>query len=248
MPAAVVIVPSGATRRIRWFSRSAMRTLASGALATPFGVFSAAAVPGPPSPWKPANPSPARVVMVPSGATRRTRWLFVSTITKPPSLATARPIGSFSCAEVAGPPSPLKPAEPIPATVVMTPFGATLRIRLLSLSAIRYPPSACSARSAGKLSCASVAWPPSPPNVAAPVPATVLMVPSSAIRRTRLLFASAISTLPSPAITAAVGALICAAVAGPPSPLKPCVVPAMVMIVPSGRTRRMRLLPWSTIR
>jgi hypothetical protein len=43
---------------------------------------------------------------------------------------------------------------------IVPPNDDTLRIRLLSLSAIRKPPSEVAATSAGKLSCAVVAgWP-----------------------------------------------------------------------------------------
>ena len=42
-------------------------------------------------------------------------------------------IGIVELALVAGPPSPVKPAVPFPATVVMVPFE-TFRMRLLPLS------------------------------------------------------------------------------------------------------------------
>jgi hypothetical protein len=46
----------------------------------------------------------------------------------------------LSSASVAGPPSPEKPADPVPAIVVMMPAVSTLRSRLLSVSAkIRLP-------------------------------------------------------------------------------------------------------------
>src|SRR6059058_2186102 len=68
----------------------------------------------------------------------------------------------------------------------------------------------------GKLTCAFAAGPPSPPNVALPLPTTVLMVPFGATARIRLLFESAITTVPSGSIAAPDGAPIVAAVAGPP--------------------------------
>jgi hypothetical protein len=90
VPATVEIVPFGETRRIRWFPVSAMTNPPSGIVATPDGPSSDAAAAGPPSPspssWSPRwTPLPAAVVIVPSGATRRTRLFHVSAIKKPPS-------------------------------------------------------------------------------------------------------------------------------------------------------------------
>jgi hypothetical protein len=48
--------------------------------------------------------------------------------------------GKLICAAFAGPPSPLKPGVPVPATVVIFPNADTLRIRLFILSAITKPP------------------------------------------------------------------------------------------------------------
>ena len=69
------------------------------------------------------------------------RWLPTSTIRKPPSAVGETLNGIDSRAAVAWAPSPLKPCTPVPATVVMTPAGETLRIRWLFVSAIRMPPS-----------------------------------------------------------------------------------------------------------
>ena len=66
---------------------------------------------------------------------------------------------------------------PSPATVVIVPFGATLRMRFVGRSAIRMLPSGIGATSNGKFSAAAVADPPSPENVAVPVPAKVSMNP-----------------------------------------------------------------------
>src|SRR5664280_18204 len=76
-------------------------------------------VAGPPSPQKATVPLPATVVMVPSGATRRPRLLPGSAMYRLPAASTARPLGMSRQAWVAGPPSPQKPAVPLPATVVM---------------------------------------------------------------------------------------------------------------------------------
>ena len=98
---------------------------------------------------------------------------------------TATPVGAASRAEVAGPPSPWLPSSPVPATVVMTPAGETLRTRLLPRSAIRKPPSAVGSTSSGQFSRALVAGPPSPEYPAVPVPATVVICPLGEIRRIR---------------------------------------------------------------
>ena len=163
MPATVVIVPSGATRRMRWFSASAIRKPPSGVRATPAGPRSMALVAGPSSPPKPAAPmTPATVVIVPPADTWRTLWLSLSPIRKLPSGLTATPTGKLSCALVARLPSPRGPAAPVPATVVMIPPGDTFRTRLLFESAIRKPPSGVSARPLGAFSWALVARPSSP--------------------------------------------------------------------------------------
>ena len=72
----------------------------------------------------------------------------------------------------------------------------------------------------GRLIEAAVAGPLSPPKAAAPLPATVTIVPSGLTMRTRLLFVSAMKR-PLASITRLKGAASFALVAGPPSPLKP---------------------------
>jgi hypothetical protein len=96
----------------------------------------------------------------------------------------ATPIGSFSCASMAGPPSSGSgrpcdtwPATPEPAMVVIVPY-AMRRTRLLA-STTRMPPAASVATPVGPLSCASVAGPPSPKYPATPRPATRLIVAST---------------------------------------------------------------------
>ena len=98
-------------------------------MATFAGQMSRAAVAGPPSPLKPCTPVPATVVMIPSGLTFRTRLLSVSAMKRFPCPSAVTPQGRASIALVAGPPSPLKPYDPFPATVVMMPAGLTFRIR-----------------------------------------------------------------------------------------------------------------------
>src|SRR4051812_15935741 len=59
---------------------------------------------------------PATLVIVPSGAIRRTTWFPVSQTYAAPSGPIVKPDGSFISAAVAGPPSPAKPFSPVPAT------------------------------------------------------------------------------------------------------------------------------------
>src|SRR5664280_2025204 len=97
-----------------------MYRLPAASTARPIGATRHAWVAGPPSPQKPLVPLPATVVMVPSGATRRTRLLLPgSAMYRLPAASRARPPGPWRHAWVAGPPSPQKPAVPLPATVVM---------------------------------------------------------------------------------------------------------------------------------
>ena len=108
-------------------------------------------------------------------ATRRMRWLLASAIKRLPAASMATPIGEFSWALGAGPPSPLKPIAPVPATVVMIPVPAvTRRMRWWAVSAMKRFPVASTVAPIGKNSCAPVAWPPSP---TLPPPATVMMIP-----------------------------------------------------------------------
>ena len=60
---------------------------------------------------------------------------------------------------------------------MITPAADTLRTSLLPMSAIRNRPSAVTATPPGRLSCASVARPPSPLLPAVPVPATQVIMP-----------------------------------------------------------------------
>src|SRR5207253_2707872 len=81
VPATLVIVRAGETRRIAWFPWSAIRKPPSAVAATPKGLWSLAAVAGPPSPVEPGAVSvPATLVIVRAGETRRIAWLLVSAI------------------------------------------------------------------------------------------------------------------------------------------------------------------------
>src|ERR1051325_3070918 len=97
--------------------------------------------------------------MVPSGVIFRTRLFQGSANNTLPSPSTKSPDGMI-CAEIAGPPSPLNPRLPFPATVVMRPEGVIRRMR--------YAPEtkrftdAHTANPSGELRRADSAGPPSP--------------------------------------------------------------------------------------
>ena len=89
-------------------------------------------------------------------------------------------MGSLNSALVAGPLSPLKPCVPFPATVVITPFE-TLRMRLLTVSAMYRLPAESTATPAGRYNWALVAGPLSP-QASEPPPATVVITPFETLR------------------------------------------------------------------
>ena len=62
-----------------------------------------------------------------AGSTRRMRWFPMSQIISRPSGSKAMLWGRRSIASTASPPSPEKPASPVPATVEMTPVSASTR-------------------------------------------------------------------------------------------------------------------------
>ena len=88
---------------------------------------------------------------------------------------TATPMGLLSIALVAMPPSPLKPAVPLPAIVLMVPAALTNRMRLLPTSAMYRLPAPSTFIPTGAFNSAVVAGPPSPLKapVIEPVPATI---------------------------------------------------------------------------
>src|SRR5947199_199911 len=65
--------------------------------------------------------------MIPAGVTFRIRLLPKSAMKRFPDPSTATPDGPASRADVAGPPSPLKPDVPLPATVVIKPDVPTVK-------------------------------------------------------------------------------------------------------------------------
>jgi len=96
-------------------------------IATSATLLTWALMAGPLSPLKPAVPFPATVMMIPL-AILRMRLLLASAMYRLPMESKAIPSGKFNWAKLAGPLSPLKPAVPVPATVVITPL-VTLRMR-----------------------------------------------------------------------------------------------------------------------
>src|SRR5437764_638988 len=108
-------------------------------------------------------------------------------------------------------------------------------------------PAASTATSLGILNSAEVAGPPSPLNPSLPLPAIVVMVPAVSTLRIRRFPASAMYTLPAGSTATPLGSYNEAEVAGPPSPLNPCLpLPAMVLMIPAVLTLRIRLPPGST--
>ena len=139
-----------------------MYTLPTLSSTTPNGPCSSAAVAGPPSPVVPSVPLPARVVMMPSGATLRTTKFPLSAMSRLPEASTYRPVGSLSSAWEAGPLSPVYPAVPVPATVVMMPLVSTLRTTLNCTSEKYTLPDRSVRTPHGAPTSAAVAGPPSP--------------------------------------------------------------------------------------
>src|SRR3989441_1355182 len=164
------------------------------------------------------------------------------------SLEVKPPAGTVAVRRTpsAGPPSPEKPAGPVPTRVRMTPVAAsTLRTRCREESAISRSLPGRTMTWRGLHRRARVAACPSPLKPQPPVPATVVITSSAspvmpgaepaATRRTRWLPRSAKYRRPEASKAMRQGSLICAAEAGPPSPAKPGTVPATeVMVSPAA--------------
>ena len=246
LPAIVLMTPEPAdTTRMRLFPKSAMSTLPAPSMSRPRGTR-LALVAGPPSPLKPSIPLPANVVMMPvAAATRRMRLLPSPMSTFPLPSNTTPPHGD-TLALVAGPPSPLYPYPPLPASVVMMPVpAATRRTRRPIESAMITFPLGSTASATGYCRLALVAAPPSPLDADTPLPANVVMTPvTPSTLRTRLLSLSAISTRPPSPTATPEGKRRRALVAAPPSPLNPNdPLPASVVTIPvAASILRMRWL------
>src|SRR5437879_5649759 len=169
-----------------------------------------------------------------------------------PALSTATGPPALNSAEVAGPPSPLKPHWPSPATVLITcVVASTRRIRQLVLSAMKRFPTVSTRSEQLALDSAEVAGPPSPLKQHCPSPAIVLITcVVASTRRIRQLVPSAMKRFPTVSTASGPLALNSAEVAGPPSPLKPhCPSPAIVLITcVVASTRRIRQLLLSAMK
>lgn len=109
-------------------SVSAMNRSPAAFVAKPEVGCSKAALAGPLSPSFPYVPVPATVVMIPvPPSTRRIRLFLLSPMKMLPSASTVTFHGSLSNALTAGPPSPLQPNVPVPATRRMMPSEVILR-------------------------------------------------------------------------------------------------------------------------
>ena len=100
----------------------------------------------------PVAPFTSRMTRLPESVKKRSPWLSTATL-----------FGAAISAAVAGPPSPVLPNWPSPATVVMTPVRAfTSRMTLLVLSAMKTSPLPSTATPVGLVNAALIAGPPSP--------------------------------------------------------------------------------------
>ena len=180
--------------------------------------------------------------------TRRMRWPSISAMMTAPLASNAIPFGPLIPAEIGGPPSPALTPAPVPANVEMLP-EMTARMRLLPLSAIRIVPVASTATAVGELRHALVAGPPSPAKPLKADPATVVMIPvPAATLRMRWFSLSAIKMSPPESTATPVGVRSRASVARAPSPLKPTIDPATMVLIPvPTATLRITLLPVSAI-
>ena len=181
------MIPSGLTFLTPFPSRSAIYVLPRLSIQTARGPIIDASVAGRPSPFLSFSPFPAKVLIIPVlRSNRLILWSCMSAINRPPFLSKKQSFGSFICACVPGPPSPLYPETPVPATVVIIPeLWSTFLIAALYLSTIYISPLV-STDSEYKLSMVDrVAGPPSPEYPDTPVPATVVINQVSlSIRRT----------------------------------------------------------------
>src|SRR5262245_27931898 len=92
--------------------------------------------------------------------------------------------GRYTCALLAGPPSPEKPGVPVPANVVIIPVLDTRRMREFALSLMYTFPKVSPAVPVGIFKRAEVAGPPSPENPGLLPPANREIVPAGETLRT----------------------------------------------------------------
>lgn len=102
--------------RMRLLPVSATYTSPLGAMTAAEGLQIHTLMPCMLSPLEPHMPVPSMVVMVPVVKdTRRTMLAPPSTTSRSWPHTTAKPVGRLSCADLAGPPSPMLPMMPVPA-------------------------------------------------------------------------------------------------------------------------------------
>ena len=123
--------------------------------------------------------------------TWRTRLLDASATTISPLALTATPVGQLNEAPV---PAPSENPTTLPASVLTTPPGVTLQMRLLPESATMTFPPASTATPQGLAKEAAAPVPSA--NANKPLPASVLTVPLGVTLRMRWLLWSATNTTP----------------------------------------------------
>ena len=187
---AYVTTPVGVTRRMRLLPESEIYMLPLESTAMPLGLLKAAPVPAPS--LNAAAPPPASVLTVPPGVTFRTRLLDVSATNTLPAASTATANGVLN--EAAVPVLSAKAGDPLPASVLTTPPGDTLRTRCPKSTTYTVPP-ASTATPRGSVNNAPVPAPSA--NPAVPLPASVLTSPPGVNFRMRWFPKSATKTLPA---------------------------------------------------
>ena len=175
------------------------------------------------------------------------RNAYRSAMYKFPTRSKASAPAPMNEAAVAGPPSPEWANAPLPANVLMIPEILSTRLtRLFAPSEMYKSPRASTAKPSICLkppprsppNCAAVAGPPSPEKPSVPLPATVSMIPVATVtlRTFGAVLVSPKYTLPSRSVASDHGLRICAAMAGPPSPVDPATpVPATVVMIPVAK-------------
>ena len=235
LPASVLTKPPGVIFLIQLLPASATKMLPLAPTATPRGLSKEATAPVPSA--NAADPLPASVLTTPPDVILRMRLLAWSA-TKILLLASMSTLLGRENEAPAPVPS-ANAADPLPAKVVTTPPGVTLRTRWLSLSATKALLDASMVKPQGPLNEA-VAPVPSK-NVAVPLPASKVTEPAGEILRIRLLPSSATNTLLTASVATSNGP-INEALAPTPLAYVAVPLPANELTVPPGVILRTRLL------
>jgi hypothetical protein len=156
----------------------------------PDGLFTTVELAAPAVSVDATDPVPVSVdmVLLPLSSIERTRITAPSETNKfVPTLSPNRRVGPDRSATVAGPPSPLKPAEPVPANK-LTMAAVTLRV-LCAVESVMYALPVRSAHNImGLTKLAAVAAPPLPAEADAPVPLKRCMMPDVTVSANILMF------------------------------------------------------------